>query len=329
MKIIRQYPFTAFYLVALTISTIVCLALFPYIMPTFPAHVAAASEYFNLNSFSVLIGVYNFGTSWSSLGMLFPLAPTIAAIALVLLLGGKAGLLNLLSRFKPWRGGVTATKAARVYLAMFVCGLGFFFTTIGLSSVTGGAASANEALEFARFHLPTLGLATFLFATFSDMGAVCEELGWRGAGYPLLLERFNNPLTIAIVLGLLWGAWHFPREVGPLMGGQVSPGDLFLHQISFHINTVAQTIVMFYVMNKLGGSIIPAVFIHGVSNYTGEIIRLGGTSGLEWGMITPFLSTNNFLQLMVALVIVAVAGPQLGLSQETREKIRFPFIKRS
>jgi len=323
----RKHPFIFFYIIAVAIATFMNLVVFPHIMAEFPAHVAAASEYFKLNSFSVLIAFYNFGQDWLSTGILFPLAPTIAGFILVIMLGGRVGLHDYLSRLKPWRAGVTTKQAVRSYFILFISGLGFFFAVIALSGVTGGAAGADQALEFARFHLPAIGLATFFFAAFTDMGASCEELGWRGAGYPLLLEKFNNPLTIAIILGLLWGAWHFPREIPPLLGGAVSPWELLLNQVSFHTNTVAQTIVMFYAMNKLGGSVIPAIFIHGVCNYTGEVIRLGGQSGLDYGMITPFLSTNVFLQLVVAIVIVVIAGPQLGLNSETREKIRFSFFK--
>ncbi len=36
-----------------------------------------------------------------------------------------------------------------------------------------------------------------------------EELGWTGFAIPELGKRYGI-LTTGLIVGLLWGAWHFP-----------------------------------------------------------------------------------------------------------------------
>ena len=41
------------------------------------------------------------------------------------------------------------------------------------------------------------------------IGPLGEEAGWRGFLLPKLLER-HNALTCSLLLGVIWGMWHFP-----------------------------------------------------------------------------------------------------------------------
>ncbi|MEV4250824.1 CPBP family intramembrane glutamic endopeptidase [Streptosporangium canum] len=64
------------------------------------------------------------------------------------------------------------------------------------------------------------------------IGACAEEIGWRCLLQPLLRRRFG-PLTVSIVVGLLWGLWHVPVFGRP-------PA----HAAAFLVATVSMSVVM-------------------------------------------------------------------------------------
>ena len=55
---------------------------------------------------------------------------------------------------------------------------------------------------------PGMIVPMFLFMFFLG-GSFQEEFGWRGYALPRLLLTLN-PLTAALVLGIIWGVWHLP-----------------------------------------------------------------------------------------------------------------------
>lgn len=331
MELIRKYPLSVFYIIAVGIALAVNLTLFRVMGSAMPERVAAAKEAFDLNSFSVFILFYEFGSSILPLGVLFPLAPTLAALMVALCLGGWKGIGVLLGRLKPWRAGVSASCAAKTYFTLFLGGIAYFCAMIVIDQVFGSKADIKDVLELARLHAPGIALTTFFFAVFTDMGAVNEELGWRGFAYSALLERFSSPLNVAILLGLFWGIWHLPREILALITGATDFLSLIKHQISFYINSISLTIIMVYFVNLLGGSIWPAIFIHGLSNYTGEMTRLVyvmNESAAQGGQVLPFLEPSALVKLLIAISLVLCAGSNLGLQSDVRAAIRLPFIRR-
>lgn len=328
---IKRHAILIFYILAVAIALAVNLIVFPLFGEDLINGVAEAKQALNLNSFSTAMIFHDFGQSLMPLGILFPLAPTLAAIAITLAIGGLSGLGALFARLKPWRGGVTPMEAARVYFLLFLGGFGAFCAMITMDQMFGSKADIKDVLELARITAPGIAITTFLFATFTDMGAVNEELGWRGFAYPALLERFGSPLMIAVILGLLWGAWHFPREILALMIGQITVPELILDQISFNMNSIALTIIMLYFVNLLGGSIWPAIFIHGLSNYTGEMTRLVyvmNNTATEGGSVFPFLGSWALIKILIALAIVWHAGPNLGLREDRRDAMRLNFMRK-
>ena len=101
-----------------------------------------------------------------------------------------------------------------------------------------------------------------------------EENGWRGFALPLLLQRFS-PLKATLILGLLWGLWHFPVKydlfhVCGLIGG-------FVYLSAFTLRLTLVSILITYFWNRLGQTTIIAIATHGLIN---DSIGLGaGGSG--------------------------------------------------
>jgi membrane protease YdiL (CAAX protease family) len=123
--------------------------------------------------------------------------PSGAAILLIGLLDGRAGFHELRSRLTRWRVGARWVAAALLIAPLMITTLLF-----GLSLVS---SEFQPALFTADNKVAILlssaaaGLAVGFF----------EELGWTGFAVPRLKGRYGV-LATGLIVGIVWGAWHFP-----------------------------------------------------------------------------------------------------------------------
>ena len=123
--------------------------------------------------------------------------PAGAGLLLTGFLDGRAGFRKLFSRLIRWR------VSARWYaIALLAAPLLIITVLFGLSLYS---PEFQPAL-FTSDNKPALvissivaGLAVGLF----------EELGWTGFAIPRLKQRYSV-LTTGLIVGFVWGAWHFP-----------------------------------------------------------------------------------------------------------------------
>jgi len=123
--------------------------------------------------------------------------PSAAGLLLTALSGGRAGLRDLLSRLFRWRVGahwyavalLTAPLIATTVLLLLSLFSPEFLPTIFTSS--GGLTLLLPGIA--------AGLMVGLF----------EEVGWTGFAIPRLRGHYGI-LTTGLLVGLVWGAWHFP-----------------------------------------------------------------------------------------------------------------------
>jgi membrane protease YdiL (CAAX protease family) len=256
-----------------------------------------------LPSDSIIASLSLMGKHWYMFPTyMFPAAPSIAAILVVWYFSRGAGVKALFSRFSPAQEGVSAARGLKLNGLIFLAIIAYALVLAALSglSAEGGFAANIEGL---RLDAPFLALVLLFVGSFTAHGAILEELGWRGFAWPLLQKVMKTPLHAAIFLGILWGAWHLPREAVMLAGG--APFDDFLlNQIDFFLMTITLTIIIGWAVNKAGGSILPAIMIHGASNY------LGGS--IDGSPVVFVFSTQSLMTLAVAIAIVVFAGKQLG-----------------
>jgi membrane protease YdiL (CAAX protease family) len=59
-----------------------------------------------------------------------------------------------------------------------------------------------------------------------------EEIGWTGFAVPQLRERYGI-VTTGLIMGLLWGAWHFPLFSGIASSSAAIPQPLYLAVLLF------------------------------------------------------------------------------------------------
>lgn len=172
---------------------------------------------------------------------------------------------------------------ARVWLAWgnwrywLLFGVGFtvyYILQAALNAVTGLGTSefgAIPSLPVASTGMYlTIGLAQILqgsiLGIFLGFG---EEYGWRGY---LQNELFKmGRVRGVLVLGLIWGAWHWPV----ILMGHNYPDHPLLGAVLFLGYTTCLGIVLSYALLK-SGSIILAAFLHALNNTALFVIQFLG-----------------------------------------------------
>jgi membrane protease YdiL (CAAX protease family) len=160
--------------------------------------------------------------------------------------------------------------------------------------------------------------AGWLAALFTNQGGLLEELGWRGYAWPVLVRRIGSPLLAAVLLGVAWSLWHLPREILPIAMGQFAIGRFLVEQGLFIVACIGMTIVAVTFVNYLGGSVLPAIIIHGTLNnvyLAFETARTGVRSDMT---ITP-----NLFWVTAAVVTLLVVGRDLGWKRRSREPLGY------
>jgi hypothetical protein len=298
----HRRPVLAFYLLALLIASLVMIWTV-YRFTTDPASagmlgemvtgIYASGQYINIASMLPhalarpdLLGVF-----------IFAAAPSISAV-IVAARGGGGGLKVLAGRLRPVGANTTRRRAIAVYcgmLAVYAAGFAAYDFVAG-----PGTTITDRLAMFGGSVL--LGAAVGLLM---DEGGTLEELGWRGFAWPLLQAAMKHPLRAAMLLGTLHWAWHLPREVLTLLGG-VDPGSFLLTQGVFWALCLALAVVAGYCVNLAGGSVWPAVLVHGGTNLWSK--ALSDHVAPSFGLI----DLRTLILFMLALVIALAAGRQLG-----------------
>jgi membrane protease YdiL (CAAX protease family) len=145
---------------------------------------------------------------------------------------------------------------------------------------------------------PAVGLVgVFLLMTF--VGALGEEVGWRGYALPQLQRRFG-PLTASLILAPLWFLWHLPQflVIATYRGfGRVD-------YVGMLLGLTCGAIVLTCLYNRSGGSILLVIVWHGVYN------MMAGTQAAT-GTLAAVVSTFVMVQA-VLLALLDVRARRRG-----------------
>jgi membrane protease YdiL (CAAX protease family) len=222
------------------------------------------------------------------------------------------GVRRLVRGYRLWGGGVGWRRGLWAWALMVLTFLAMSLATAGLNYLFAPPGS------FEWVSTPVLSLA-FLFALlasiFLDVGGVTEETGWRGFALPLLQER-TTPLAASLIVGALWGIWHFPARPDILLGAYGAGGGALLLGILV-VRFLFLSVVMTYFYNRVGGSTLIAIAMHGLHN---DSVFLQGRISAEG--LGPYVVGELTLLapiVAVACIFLLVAGSRLGLA-EGREK---------
>jgi uncharacterized protein len=210
--------------------------------------------------------------------------PFLAAMVVLALTEGKAGLLGLFRRMIRWR-----VKP------------GWYAVALLLPAVLTAAATMLNVLLGAEPPTATeLSKWTGLFSTFAvvlvipGVGGAWEEPGWRGYALPRLQSR-RSALVGSVILGALIAGWHLPL----MMAGQVHYSDIVL--------IIAAVIVFNWVFNNAKGSVLIIMLMHAANN------------AVSGSFFSPMFSGADSIReswlialvwVVVAVLVIAIAGPR-------------------
>ena len=315
-KFAQNHPFWFFYIIAFVLFQ-GAITLGVMLMPDYLEVFMAKMEEIGLNHGNVIITtLLMFENPLWILGLIIPGAPAIAAVIATKVIGKKGALKKLFGKFNPVGEGISGNEALKQYGILLVYAILVISAGLAYSYFVYGESGLQQSLYNLRASSPLLMIGMFFLAAFTEEGALLEELGWRGYALPVLLKKLKTPLHAAVALGAAWSFWHFARNVMPLLFGMPF-GDWLLTEINFLTGCIASTIVIVYFVNRLGGSIIPAIFIHGLGNYWFNYI-----SDYEDPAYYLGFQPDTILRVISAIVVIVIAGSQLGLRNEKSQKVQ-------
>lgn len=226
-------------------------------------------------------GILNAHLPWT-LHYLTAYGPALAALSMMRLLREPLGGTGL-SAAQP------RSRTARWWTIAFAAPLLMFAVAQLAARAAGRTAPSWNALGHVNF-LPDLGLGAWClwFAT----SGVGEELGWRGFLLPRLQQR-HSPFVSTLFLAIGWAGWHLPAffyvPSYAAMGLRIVP--------AFFLGILAGAIVLTWLYNRSGGSVMAAALWHASFNF---VTASPDAAGI------PAAVTSTLV--MVWAIVVMVAG---------------------
>jgi membrane protease YdiL (CAAX protease family) len=234
------------------------------------------------------------------LGMATLLGPSVAGILLTGLVSGRAGFRELLSRLLEWRVGARWYAVALLTAPLSAMGVLLALSLLSPEFLPGIFTSDDKAA------LLLMGVVGGLTVGFF------EELGWTGFAIPRLRQRYGI-LATGLIVGLLWGAWHFVLFWESDSFSGALPLALLLARLFSWLP--AYRVLMVWVYDRTE-SLLVAMLMHVSLVASLTIIEPSLTGG---ALLTYILVRAAVLWAVVAAVAVASDGQ---LSRQPRQRGR-------
>jgi membrane protease YdiL (CAAX protease family) len=227
------------------------------------------------------------------LGMAMLLGPSLACILLTGLAFGRKGFRELLSRLFKWRVGACWYAVALLIAPLSTAAVLFALSLFSPEFFPGIFTTGD------KISLVVMGIVAGL------MVGIFEELGWTGFAIPRMRLRYGV-LTTGIILGLLWGVWHFILfwERGSFSGAY--PLVLLLARLFAWLP--AYRVLMVWVYDRTG-SLLVAMLMH-VSLVASTVIIEPPLTG---GALLAYILVRAAVLWIVVVVVALANGGKLTL----------------
>ncbi len=213
--------------------------------------------------------------------LLAQFGPTVAALAVVGLTEGKAGLAGLLRRVIIFRFPLKSYLVSIFTIPAVMC-------LIYLAMQIGVLPGLPSYLVYLTVMVaPLNGLVGSIVG---GAGPIGEELGWRGFMLPRLLKNHNDAVA-SLLLGITWTFWHLPIFIFPEWRDGVS---LPLFSLLYPVSVILFAYFMTKVWHMTRGSVFMAIWVHGIINFVFSYMVNRKTWDLE-----------GFTPLQVQLILLA------------------------
>jgi len=230
-------------------------------------------------------------------GTILGCGPFLAALVVLALTRGKAGILRLLKRMVRWR------VRPVWYAIALLLPVGIALGATVLNVLLGARDPSSAELGAWPSLIPTF----FLLLLIPGIGGAWEEPGWRGYALPNL-QAGRSALVASLILGIVWAFWHLPLMVY----GTVPWSDIAY--------VVVQSVVYAWLFNNTGGSVLLVMVFHTMNNVISGGFFHAMFSGADWVRQGWLLVA---LWCAVALIVVIATGPE-HLSREHSKQTPTP-----
>jgi membrane protease YdiL (CAAX protease family) len=230
----------------------------------------------------------------TTLMVLITFIPSIMGVLFTYLTKGSEERRDFWRRTLYW----PHSRRSMVFIALLILPLTQIATFLFSNYISGLPLSMTYATEMlSNWKM----VVQFLCVEFL-LGAVSEELGWRGYALDELQSHWSA-LKSSMVLGFLWAFWHTPAFLTPGLS-QYSPEGLFTWKYAGFLAAVTiGNIIHTWAYNNIGRSILVAgILMHFVQNAT--MVFMGGifdnftvppTYWLVWLVFTTIVSATLVL----------------------------------
>jgi membrane protease YdiL (CAAX protease family) len=230
-------------------------------------------------------------------GML--IGPSLSGIILTALDSGKAGFQELWRKLTKFRVDVR-WYAVALFATPLVAAIILLVLSLLSPEFVPGIITSND-----KGTLIVTGIVMGLFV------GLFEEIGWIGFIVPRMRKRFSV-LTTGIIVGLLWGAWHFPPfwQSDTFFGA--FPFFLLIIRLFAWLPPYRVLMVWFY---ERTGSLFLTILLHASLDFTMLVLPSANLSG--WALVTWILVWSAVLWGFVTLTIKTKHASKLLTQKQT------------
>ena len=233
--------------------------------------------------------------AYNQIGLFFGFGPMAASIFVTFAFRRTAGVAALFRRLLIW-------PSSPLWFVVALC-LPIVPQWIGIAAwsvLTGAALVLPPASTWLSSWLQISVVAGLL--------SVGEELGWRGFMLPRVLTT-RRPLAAALIVGIVWGVWHYPIWFTFNWAATGSIRDTIAILLAASVSACAWSVLITWIFGQTRGGVLPAMIFHGSINANMNVFyQRAGDAALT---SLSLLACTTVATVIVAAV-VARWGPAAG-----------------